>query len=155
MDHFGGLSTWRGTFKKSSGIVTLDTEAKTGTVDVVVDTATVDFADDKLNEHVSSPEMLDVTKFPTAEYKGRFVEFANGAPWTISGDLTLHGVTTPVTLTIYSFKCFEHPMLKKQVRGADGSGTFKRADFGVDYGQQYGFKQDMLLRIQVEGVNVN
>src|SRR5208282_6655456 len=69
VDHFGGLSTWRGTFKKSSGTVTLDTEARTGTVDVVVDTATVDFAHDKLNEHVSSPEMLDVAKYPTAEYK--------------------------------------------------------------------------------------
>jgi polyisoprenoid-binding protein YceI len=155
VDHFGGLSTWRGTFKKSSGIVTLDTEAKTGMVDVVIDTATVDFAHDKLNEHVSSPEMLDVTKFPTAEYKGKFVEFANGAPRTISGDLTLHGVTKPVTLTINSFKCFEHPMLKKQVCGADASGSFNRADFGVNYGQQYGFKQDVLLRIQVEGVKAN
>jgi polyisoprenoid-binding protein YceI len=155
VDHFGGLSTWRGTFKKSSGTVTLDTQAKTGTVDVVVDTATVDFAHDKLNEHVSSPEMLDVTKFPTAEYKGRFVEFANGAPRTIAGDLTLHGVTKPVTLTINSFKCFEHPMLKKQVCGADASGSFNRADFGVNYGQQYGFRQDVLLRIQVEGVKAN
>ena len=155
VDHFGGLSTWRGTFKKSSGTVTLDTETKSGTVDVVVDTTTVDFAQDKLNEHVSSPEMLDVTKYPTAEYKGRFVEFANGAPRTISGDLTLHGVTKPVTLTINSFKCFEHPMLKKQVCGADASGSFSRADFGVNYGQQYGFKQDVLLRIQVEGVKVN
>jgi len=155
VDHFGGLSTWRGTFKKSSGTVTLDTEARTGTVDVVVDTATVDFAHDKLNEHVSSPEMLDVAKYPTAEYKGRFVEFANGAPRSISGDLTLHGVTKPVTLTINSFKCIEHPMLKKQVCGADASGSFNRADFGVNYGQQYGFKQDVLLRIQVEGVKVN
>jgi polyisoprenoid-binding protein YceI len=155
VDHFGGLSTWRGTFKKSSGTVTLDTEARTGTVDVVVDTATVDLAHDKLNEHVSSPEMLDVAKYPTAEYKGRFVEFANGTPRSISGDLTLHGVTKPVTLTINSFKCFEHPMLKKQVCGADASGSFNRADFGVNYGQQYGFKQDVLLRIQVEGVKVN
>jgi polyisoprenoid-binding protein YceI len=152
VDHFGGLSTWRGTFKKSSGTVTLDTEAKTGTVDVIIDTATVDLAHDKLNEHVSSPEMLDVTKFPTAEYKGQFVEFANGAPRTISGNLTLHGVTKPVTLTINSFKCFEHPMLKKQVCGADATGSFNRAEFGVNYGQQYGFKQDVLLRIQVEGV---
>ena len=155
VDHFGGLSTWRGTFKKSSGTVTLDTEARTGTVDVVVETATVDFAHDKLNEHVSSPEMLDVAKYPTAEYKGKFVEFANGAPRSISGDLTLHGITKPVTLTINSFKCFEHPMLKKQVCGADASGSFNRADFGVNYGQQYGFKQDVLLRIQVEGVKVN
>jgi polyisoprenoid-binding protein YceI len=155
VDHFGGLSTWRGTFKKTSGTVTIDTEAKTGTVDVVIHTATVDFAHDKLNEHVSSPEILDVAKYPTAEYKGRFGEFANGAPKTVSGVLTLHGVTKPVTLTINSFKCIEHPMLKKQVCGADASGTFNRADFGVNYGQQYGFKQDVLLRIQVEGVKAN
>jgi polyisoprenoid-binding protein YceI len=155
VDHFGGLSTWRGTFKKTSGTVLMDTAAKTGAVDVVIDTSTVDFAHDKLNEHVSGPEILDAAKYPTAEYKGKFVEFANGAPRTISGDLTLHGITKPVTLTINSFKCFDHPMLKKQVCGADASGTFNRADFGVNYGQQYGFKQDVLLRIQVEGVKVN
>jgi polyisoprenoid-binding protein YceI len=155
VDHFGGLSTWRGTFKKTSGTVTIDTEAKLGTVNVVIDTATIDFAHDKLNEHATSPEMLDAAKYPSAEYKGKFVDFANGAPRTISGALTLHGVTKPVTLTINSFKCFEHPMLKKQVCGADASGTFNRADFGVNYGQQYGFKQDVLLRIQVEGVKVN
>jgi polyisoprenoid-binding protein YceI len=155
VDHFGGLSTWRGTFKRSSGTVEIDTAARSGTVDVIIDTATVDFAHDKLNEHVSSPEMLDVTKFPTAEYKGKFVEFANGAPKTISGELTLHGVTKPVTLTIDSFKCMENPMIKKQVCGANATGTFNRAEFGVNYGEQYGFKQDVLLRIQVEGVKVN
>ena len=155
VDHFGGLSTWRGTFKKTSGTVRIDSVAKTGTVDVVIDTATIDFAHDKLNEHVSSPEMLDVSKFPNAEYKGKFVEFDGAVPKTIFGDLTLHGVTKPVRLTINSFKCFEHPMLKKQVCGADASGTFIRAEFGVNYGQQYGFKQDVLLRIQVEGVKVN
>jgi len=155
VDHFGGLSTWRGTFKRTSGTVELDTAARSGTVDVIIDTATVDFAHDKLNEHVSSPEMLDVTKFPTAEYKGKFVEFANGAPKTISGELTLHGVTKPVTLTIDSFKCMENPMIKKQVCGANATGTFNRAEFGVNYGEQYGFRQDVLLRIQVEGVKVN
>jgi polyisoprenoid-binding protein YceI len=155
VDHFGGLSTWRGTFKKTSGTVQIDTAAKTGSVDVVIDTATIDFAHDKLNEHVSSPEMLDVAKYPTAEYKGKFVEFADGAPKTISGELTLHGVTKPVRLTINSFKCIENPMLKKHVCGADASGTFNRADFGVNYGQQYGFKQDVLLHIQVEGIKVN
>ena len=71
VDHFGGLSTWRGTFKKSSGTVTLDTEAKTGTVDVVIDTTTIDFAHDKLNEHVSGPEMLDVAKYPERRIQGK------------------------------------------------------------------------------------
>ena len=155
VDHFGGLSIWRGTFKKTSGTVRIDTAAKSGAVDIVIDTSTVDFAHDKLNEHVSSPEVLDVAKYPTAEYKGKFVEFADGAPKTIAGDLTLHGITKPVTLTINSFKCIEHPMLKKQVCGADASGKFSRADFGVNYGQQYGFNQDVLLRIQVEGIKAN
>jgi polyisoprenoid-binding protein YceI len=155
VDHFGGLSTWRGTFKKTTGKVQYDAAAKSGTVDVLIDTASIDFAHDKLNEHVSSPEMLDVVKFPTAQYKGQFSEFSNDAPKTIVGELTLHGITKPVTLNINSFKCFEHPMLKKQVCGADAVGSFNRADFGVNYGQQYGFKQDVLLRIQVEGIRLN
>jgi polyisoprenoid-binding protein YceI len=155
VDHFGGLSTWRGTFKKTSGTVEIDPAARSGTVDVIIDTATIDFAHDKLNAHVSSPDMLDVTKYPTAEYKGKFGDFANGAPKTVSGDLTLHGVTKPVTLTIVTFKCMDNPMTKKQVCGADATGTFNRAEFGVNYGAQLGFKQDVLLRIQVEGIKAD
>jgi polyisoprenoid-binding protein YceI len=155
VDHFGGLSTWRGTFKKTSGKVTYDAAAKTGVVDVLIDTASIDLAHDKLNQHASSPEMLDVGKFPTAEFKGHFADFSVAAPKTIVGELTLHGVTKPVTLSINSFKCFDHPMLKKEVCGADASGNFNRADFGVNYGEQYGFKQDVLLRIQVEGIRLN
>jgi polyisoprenoid-binding protein YceI len=123
--------------------------------DVVIDAASVDFAHDKLNEQVSSPEMLDVAKFPTAECKGQFTEFSADVPKTSRGELTLHGVTKPLTFSINSFKCFERPMLKKQVCGADAEGTFNRADFGVNYRQQYGFKQDALLRIQVEGIKIN
>ena len=155
VDHFGGLSTWRGTFKKTTGSVELDTAAQSGTVDVIIDTASIDLAHDKLNEHVSSAEILDVAKFPTAEYKGHFVAFADNAPKTISGTLTLHGVTKPVTLTVNSFKCMENPMIKKHVCGADASGSFNRADFGVNYAQQYGFNQNVLLRIQVEGIKAN
>jgi polyisoprenoid-binding protein YceI len=155
VDHFNGLSTWRGTFKKTTGKVQYDAAAKSGVVDVLIDTATIDFAHDRLNELVTGAEMLDVAKFPTAEYKGKFTEFSNEVPKTIAGELTLHGVTKPVTLNINSFKCIEHPMLKKQVCGADAVGTFNRADFGVNYGQQYGFKQDVLLRIQVEAIRQN
>ena len=152
VDHFGGLSVWRGNFKKTTGKLTLDTAAKTGTVDVVIDTSTIDFAHDKLNEHVSGPEILNVAQFPTAEYKGTLGGFTNGAPTTVSGNLTLHGVTKPVTLKINTFKCMQNPMSKKDVCGADASGTFNRADFGVNYGQQYGFNQEVNLHIQVEGI---
>jgi polyisoprenoid-binding protein YceI len=155
VDHFGGLSVWRGNFKKTSGKVTLDAAAKTGMVDITVDTASIDFAHDKLNEHVAKSEILDVAKFPTATYKGTLGGFENGAPSTITGNLTLHGVTKPVALKINSFKCIQHPILKKEVCGADASGTFNRADFGVNYGQQYGFKQDVTLHIQAEGVKAD
>jgi polyisoprenoid-binding protein YceI len=155
VDHFGGLSVWRGNFKKTTGKVTLDTAAKSGTVDVVIDTATIDFAHDKLNEHVSGPQILDTAKFPTAEYQGTLGGFANGAPTTVTGNLTLHGVTKPVALKINSFKCMTNPVIKKDVCGADASGTFNRADFGVNYGQQYGFNQDVNLHIQVEGIKAD
>ena len=155
VDHLGGLSVWRGTFKKTTGKVTLDAAAQTGNLEITIDTATIDLAHDKLNAHVSSAEMLDVAKFPTATYAGTLGGFRDGAPTTITGNLTLHGVTKPVALKINSFKCVEHPMLKKQVCGADAGGTFNRADFGVNYGQQYGFKQDVELHIQVEGVKAD
>ncbi|HEY3654625.1 MAG TPA: YceI family protein [Steroidobacteraceae bacterium] len=155
VDHFGGLSVWRGIFKKTSGKITLDAAAKTGEVDVTIDAASIDLAHDKLNEHVSGPEILDVAKFPTATYKGTLGGFTNGAPTTVTGNLTLHGVTKPVALKINSFKCIQHPMLKKEVCGADASGTFNRADFGVNFGQQYGFKQDVALHIQVEAVKAD
>ena len=155
VDHFGGLSVWRGTFKKTSGKVTVDPAAKTGHVEITIDTASIDFAHDKLNAHVSSAEMLDVAKYPTAVYEGSLGGFVNGAPTSVAGNLTLHGITKPVALTLNSFKCIQHPMLKKEVCGADATGTFSRADFGVNYGQQYGFKQDVILHIQVEGIKAD
>jgi polyisoprenoid-binding protein YceI len=146
---------WRGTFKKTTGKVTLDAAAQSGSVDIAIDTASIDLAHDKLNGHVSSPEILDVAKFPTALYSGTFGKFSNGAPTEISGNLTLHGITKPLSIKINSFKWTQHPMLKNEVCGADASGMFNRADFGVNYGQQYGFKQDVMLRIQVEAIKAD
>lgn len=152
VDHFGGLSVWRGTFKKTTGTVTLDAEAKTGSVAIEVDAGSIELAQDKLNAHVSGPEMLDAAKFPTAVYSGTLGTFENGAPTVVTGTLTLHGVTKPVNLKIDSFKCIKNPMSKKDVCGADAIGTFNRADFGVDYGKSFGFNMDVHMRIQVEAI---
>src|SRR6266513_3130166 len=77
-DHMGGLSVWRGKFDKSSGTIVLDKDKGTGTVEVTVDTASIDFGHPKLNEHTRSAEMLDVEKYPTATYKGTLTGFRNG-----------------------------------------------------------------------------
>lgn len=149
-DHFGGLSVWRGKFDSSSGTVVLDREAGTGTVNITVDTASIDFGHAKLNEHVKSAEMFDVQKYPTAVYKGTLTNFKNGAPTEVHGELTLHGVTRPVSLTINSFLCKPTPPANKERCGADASGTINRADFGIDYGEKLGFSMQVKLAIQVE-----
>lgn len=151
-DHFGGLSVWRGKFTKTTGTITLDRAAKTGTVDLNIDPASIDIGNAKLDEHIKSPDIFDVAKYPTATYKGKIV-FKGDTPATVDGELTLHGVTKPVNLTIDKFKCMPHPMLKgHEVCGADAVGTFNRGDFGVDYGLKMGFKPDVKLAIQVEAV---
>jgi polyisoprenoid-binding protein YceI len=150
-DHFGGISVWRGKFDSSSGKVVLDQDAKTGTIDVTVDVRSIDFGYAKLNTHAKSSEIFDVAKYPTATYSGKFTKWNGTSPAEAQGTFTLHGVTKPLTLTINSFKCFTHPVTKKQVCGADASATLNRSDFGVDYGAAYGFKQEVKLQIQVEG----
>jgi len=151
-DHFGGLSIIRGKFDKTSGTVVLDKEAGTGTVDITVDTDSIDFGHEKLEKHVKTAEMLDVAKYPTATYQGKLVKFKNGAPTEVEGTLTLHGVTKPVNLKINQFLCKMHPMLKKEDCGADAVGFFKRDDFGIDYGKAMGFKQDVKLLISIEAI---
>jgi polyisoprenoid-binding protein YceI len=149
-DHMGGLSVWRGKFEKSSGTIVLDKDKASGTVDITVDAASIDFGMPKLNEHAKSPEIFDVAKFPTATYKGTLTKFKDGAPTEVEGQFTLHGVTKPLTLTINQFKCMISPMTKKEVCGADASATFNRSDFGVSFGDKYGFKQEVKLQIQIE-----
>ena len=150
--HFGGMSVWRGKFDKSSGSIVLDKDKATGTVDITVDTASISFGNPKLDEHAKSAEMFDVTKFPTATYKGKLAGFKNGTPTQVEGSFTLHGVTKPLTLTINSFKCLTYPMDKKEHCGADASATINRADYGIPFGDKYGFNMQVKLAIQVEAV---
>jgi polyisoprenoid-binding protein YceI len=151
-DHMGGLSVWRGKFDKSSGTIVLDKDKSAGTVDITVDTTSINFGQEKLNEHAKSADMFDVAKFPTATFKGKLANFKNGTPTEVQGEFTLHGVTKPLTLKINQFLCKPNPMTKKEVCGADASATFNRKDYGLGFGEAYGFKMDVQLAIQVEAV---
>jgi len=155
VDH-QGMSMWRGLFRRTFGTVNLDLAAGTGTVDIIVDVASVDFGNDKLNDTAASataPAILEAPLYPTARYKGTMSGFANGAPTVLNGSLTFHGVTRPLVLNIVKFKCIpNHPNFKREVCGADAVGTFNRAEFGVTVGRAYGFNMDVTLRIQVEAL---
>ena len=150
-DHMGGLSVWRGKFTDTSGKVVYDKEAKSGSIEVTVNMNSVDFGLSKLDEHAKSPEIFDAARFPTATYSGTFTQWNGETPTEAQGTLTLHGVTKPLTLKINSFMCKQNPMSKKEVCGADASATLNRSDFGVTWGDAYGFKMWVRLEIQVEG----
>lgn len=148
--HIQQISIWRGKFDHTqSGSVTLDRAKKTGTVDIVIDTASIDFGHEKMNKHAKSADFFDVEKFPTATYHSDSIKFDGDVPSEVDGQLTLHGVTKPVVLKINSFKCIMHPMLKVQVCGADASASFDRSDFGITYAVPMTGGQ-VKLQIQVE-----
>lgn len=144
-----GISVWRGKFNKTSGTVILDRTGKTGSVDVAIDAASIDFGHDKMNEHARGADFLKADQFPTITYKGK-LGFKGDTPATVDGELTMAGVTKPVTLAIESFKCMPHPFYKKEVCGANATASFDRADFGMTYAGQFGTQ--VKVEIQVEAL---
>ncbi len=150
ISHFG-FSTHHGQFNKTSGKLTLDRAARTGGVEITVNTASIGTGDPKLEEHLRSPDFFNVEKFPTMTFKSKTFRFSGDAPAAAEGELTLLGVTRPLTLTISRVKCGPHPMLKKEVCGAAVSATLKRSDFGM---QKYvpAVGDEVTLRIQVEAL---
>jgi polyisoprenoid-binding protein YceI len=150
-DHLG-MSMWRGKFKTTSGKVVLDKEAGQGTIDVTVDAASIDFGLEMMNKAARGAEFFEVKKYPKAMFKGKLDGFANGAPTRAVGELTLHGVTRPLTLSLNTFKCMPHPMLKRDWCGADAQATINREEFGMPMGKDWGIKMEVGLRIQVEAV---
>ncbi|UZW63132.1 YceI family protein [Lysobacter enzymogenes] len=151
-DHMGGLSKWRGKFNQSAGRIVLDKQAGTGSVEVAIDVASVDFGMDAMNEEAKKATLFDVAQFPTATYKGKLAGFKHGKPDKVVGELTLHGVTRPLDLDIVQFKCMPHPMYKREVCGADAGASFQRDRFGISAGKDYGFDMTVNLRIQVEAI---
>ncbi len=150
-DHLGGVSLWRGKINSSSGTIVMDKAAGTGSVEVVMDMSTIDFGHQGMNDHAKRADMLDVDSYPTATYRGALVDFVDGAPTRVQGELTLHGVTRPVDLEIRQFLCKQHPMRGVEVCGADALAEIDRSDFGISYGAPL-FHMDVLLRISVEAL---
>lgn len=108
-----GFSTQQSRFNNTTGKVTLDRAAKTGAVEVLIDTKSVDTGSTLFNSHIQGEDFLDTAKFPVATYKSTKFNFDGDKLASVDGNLTLKGVTKPVTLTVTSFTCAPHPMLKK------------------------------------------
>lgn len=129
-------------FDKTKGKFTLDRAAKTGSLDVTIQAASINSGDSERegrartrDEHLRTPDFFNVAEFPTITYKATTVRFNGDNPATIEGELTLLGVTKPVTLKIDAWKCGVYPFGKKpDACGGNASGSLKRSDFGMKYG---------------------
>jgi polyisoprenoid-binding protein YceI len=128
--HFG-YSTQLSSFSKTTGKVVFDAEAKKGSVDIVIDTKSVSTGFADFNEHIQGEDFLDTTKFPQATFKSTKVVFEGDKPQLVEGNLTIKGVTKPVTLTVTSFQAMPHPMLKKPAIGANAFTVIKRSEFNA------------------------
>ena len=110
-------------FDKATGTVVLDKAAKTAKVDIVIDTKSVNTGSETFNEHIQGEDFLDTAKYPTATFKSTKVVFDGDKPSAIEGNLTLKGITKPVTLKVTSFLAMPHPMMKKDAIGANATKT--------------------------------
>lgn len=128
-----GFSTMQGRFDKTSGKITLDRAAKSGSVEIAIESASVSTGFAKRDEHLRSPDFFNAAEFPTIGYKSTAVRFKGDTPASVEGNLTLLGVTKPVTLTIDAFNCGTNPMNKKEECGAAASAQIKRSDFGMKF----------------------
>lgn len=129
-DHMG-FSMQLSRFDKVNGKIVFDPEAQTGSVDVTIDMKSVDTGNPVFNEHIQDADFFDTAKYPTATFKSTAVKFVNGAPATVDGNLTIKGVTKPVTLTVTSFQHKTNPIMKKDEIGANATTTVKRSDFNA------------------------
>jgi polyisoprenoid-binding protein YceI len=146
-----GFSTMQGRFDKTAGKITLDRAAKTGTVELAIDTASVDTGFIKRDDHLKSPDFFNAAEFPTITYKSTSIHFNGDTPSSVEGNLTIAGVTRPVTFTIDAFNCGANPMNKKNECGADASAEIKRSDFGVKYGTPV-IGDEVKLILEIEAI---
>ncbi|WP_350616725.1 YceI family protein [Pseudomonas sp. HY7a-MNA-CIBAN-0227] len=149
-NHFG-MSTQVSRFNKTTGTIVVDKAAKTGQVDIEIDMTSVNTGFELFNEHIQAKDFLDTATFPTATFKSSKVRFKGDKPVTVDGDLTIKGITKPVTLDITHFVNMQHPMLKKDAIGANAQVVIKRSEFNAGkYAPHVG--DDVTITVSLEAI---
>lgn len=146
-----GYSIQRGRFGKTSGKIMLDTAAKKGSAEVTIDAASIDSGVPKLDEHLKSEDFFNVAKNPLITFKSGNFAFDGDKVKSATGELTMNGITRPVTLTANLFLCAPHPMNKKPQCGGDFVTTVKRTDWGMKYAIP-ALGDEVTLHIPVEAI---
>jgi polyisoprenoid-binding protein YceI len=126
-----GLSTQTNRFNTTTGTIVFDAQAKTGQVDITIDTRSVNTGVEAFNGHIQGKDFLDTATYPTATFKSTKINFEGEKPASVDGNLTIKGITKPVTLKLIHFTETAHPMNKKPALGADALVQIKRSDFNA------------------------
>lgn len=130
-----GLSEMQGEFLAFDGELLIDSADITkSSVNVAIDAASVDMDHDKLNEHLKAKDFFDAANQPKLTFKSTKVEATGENAVSVTGDLTLLGVTKSVTLAVTMRKLDSHPFAKRPAIGFHAEGVLKRSDFGMNYG---------------------
>lgn len=156
VDHFGVSLMW-GRFDRSSGAFMIDRAAKNGSLELSVETASLTTGDNEKggrprsrDEHLKSADFFNVAEFPRMSFKAGEVKFNGDSPAEVTGQLTLLGVTKPLTLKMERWVCRDHPFSKKPMCGGNASGAIKRSEFGMKYGLP-AVGDDIRLYVEFEG----
>lgn len=147
-----GFSNSMGKFVKHEGqIVFDDVDPAKSSVEISIDTASIEMNDQKWNDHLKNADFFNVEKFPAMSFKSTAIEITGEDTAKITGDLTLLGVTKPVTLDAKLNKVGQHPMKGTPMAGFSATGMLKRSDFGMNYGIPM-VSDEVDLRIEVEAI---
>lgn len=126
-----GLSNQNHRFDRTSGQIILDAENKTASVDVTIDATSVNTGVAMFNQHIQNADFFDTAQHPRITFKSTRVKFEGDKPSAIEGELTIKGVTRPVTLTVSNYQRKPHPMTRKEAIGANAVAKIKRSDFNM------------------------
>lgn len=148
--HFG-YSRQANRFDRTSGTVTLDRAAKSGSVDVVIDAASVSTGYAVFDQHLRGEDFFDVAKYPSITFKSDTLEFDGDVPSKVKGVLTIKGIAKPVILEVKSFHCMPHPMRKKDACGANATAQIKRSDFNMGKHVPH-VSDEVVLSIPIEAI---
>lgn len=126
-----GITWIRGRFNKTSGKVTLDRAEKKGSIEAEIDAASVDTGYARRDELLRTESYFNVAQYPTMTFRSNNLRFNGDVLVGADGELTMLGVTRPVSLEIASFKCITHPVNKREICGAVANGMIQRSEFGM------------------------
>jgi polyisoprenoid-binding protein YceI len=126
------ISNVKGRFPTVSGSVHLDDDAEHTDVDISIDAASITTGDQKRDAHLRSADFLNVDEHPTLHFKGRRVEGKIESKFALHGDLTIRGVSKPVTLYVINEGRVTDPWGNERV-GYSATTTINRKDFGLEW----------------------